>query len=688
MTRMNINYICRKLVKNNKKQYAVLLACLLIGTMLSTSLGLLVFSPVIRDNTAEGGTTRSIAYIIYGITMLGSIMFILYAHSLFMKYKSREIGLFISLGMSRVNIKRILLKELSYILPIGVTLGILGGIPTVYLFWGFISKVIGATSLPYVFSWIGLIGGAALGSAAIFLINAYTSKNITKIDILTILRQKEQTEETRVGNYSLGIIGLIAGFVGAFGWDKSVRGLWFPDAGYMSTIFAGMIPIGLYLFAMHIGSLGALVKIVSLKKYYKNIMFYNLLKLKGRQYSKTLYTVIFLISVTVFVSCLSFIGPLAGEEIVDIKYPFDFSIRKTIDQNNNIEKDIIYQAANKHGINIEYYNEFELIQLAKRDNYQNLSMIWNMTCIKEDVYNLVYDDNIDVKPGHFVMFAANKNSLQLKYNKIINAMIIGTEISQQMKMQGAVHKILLEGGVSSRRDFFVLDNNDYDKFKAHSLDEAIETQIVFNVSNWKDSEDFYFDLKSILLSINTQGIRLSGDLIDKYFDGNSVKYVEYQNITNRDYDNWSYRLEAKIAGFAEDKFKSIYYMLFFYIGLLSVISAAMILFIKILNVSWQDNEIYFKLSLLGADRRYIKSLITKQLTVIFFVPTVLGMIFGALIASLMNSGVLYSYIFVRYAIIIDLVFLFLQAAMFLYTRYILISFTWNKSKNRIQDKEE
>lgn len=669
---MKINYICRKLVKNNKSQYITLMLCLIFGVILITSLGLIVFSPIIKDNTMEGGTTRSIAYITFGATSFGSLMFITYSHSLFMKYKSKQIGIFISLGMSRRSIKKILLRESAYILPIGVVVGITFGFLLAYTTWYIIKDILNITEVPYVIGWNGFLASLIICTIAVLNIQHRTARYIKKVDIINIMKNREKAEEVKTGNYIFGIIGMVIAPLGFYLWDRTLRGLLFSNFEGIEIIFAGMIPLGIYLIVTQISTLGELIKRISIKKYYKNIMFYNLLRLKGKQYANTLFVVIILIAITIFMSCISLIGPLAAKQIIEIRYPFDYLIRQSIDQNNNITKEKIFQLADKNNIIIKNYNEIELLQLARKEKFGDEVSITDMVCISEEEYNRVYHDNIDVKPGYYNMYSDDKSRMQLNKLKIINAMIIGKEMNQELRMQNGIHRTLIEGDVSIRREFFVLDNSDYIKFRYNSIKEAVEKQIVFDVVNWEETEHFYIDLKKMITESNEKGLKISGELINKIYYDQPEEVVSYKKITNREYEYWTYKLEAKISGFAEEKNKSIYSLLFIYIGLLSIVSSAVIIYIKVLNTSWQDNTIYKNISLLGANNKSVKLIVTKQLAIIFFLPSIIGSVLGVLLSNLMNSQYLYSSIFMRYSIIFASIFIIAQLSMFLITRFVVI----------------
>jgi len=676
---MNINTICRKLAKYNKSQYIMLTSCLIFGICLVTSLGQIVFSSMLKDNTVSGGTTRSIAYITFGATMVGSVLFIMYSHALFMKYKSTDIGLFISLGMSRKSIEKIFLKELSYILPFGIILGIITGCVMSFINWYIITSVLGISKVAYEFGVEGIISAILTGCLIIIFLKLKTSRYIKKVDIMTIIKCEEKHEENRTGKYIYGILGLIIAPLGFWLWNKKLLGLLFNNIQGLGILFAIMGISGIYLIVSQIGVFGDVLKKISIQKYYKNIIFCNLLKLKGRQYTSTLLVSIILIAITIFMSSIALIGPLAAEEIIETRYPFDYSIRKTIDQNQRFDKDVIYRLADENDTNIINYKEFELLKLAFEWSFGNIKEMMEMVCISESEYNRVYNDDIDVKPSYYIMYSNNKSRLQLKGLQKLDATVVGSKIVKQLKMQDGIQKILVEGYVSTRGEFFVLDEKDYLGLKEHSLKEAVETVIVFDVSNWKDTGEFYKSLKDYMLKNNKKGLKVRGELIDTIYNEIPEEFVSHEDISYRQYEYYKYRLEGKIAGFVEEEYKSIYAILFLYIGILSIVASSVIIYIKVLNISWQDIKIYKNITLLGSNRKAIKSIISKQLIVVFFLPTLIGSSLGLFFSNMMNWQYLHNMIFFKYSLVIVFAFIVVQLCMFLFTRFILIKNQTNYS---------
>ena len=86
-----------------------------------------------------------------------------------------------------------------------------------------------------------------------------------------------------------------------------------------------------------------------------------------------------------------------------------------------------------------------------------------------------------------------------------------------------------------------------------------------------------------------------------------------------------------------------YLMLMLFIAILALVSAIMVIALKIINTIWDDAIVYENLKMLGMKRYGTKRLITKQILFVYFIPTVLGCIIGAFTTYriMLVSGVIY-----------------------------------------------
>lgn len=96
---MTLNEIAKKLIRQNKGRYLILSLSICFAILMTGAYGVLLFSPAITDVLMTDGSTYLIALGMYGITVLGIVVFLFYANSIFMKFQMGEIGIFLSLGM-------------------------------------------------------------------------------------------------------------------------------------------------------------------------------------------------------------------------------------------------------------------------------------------------------------------------------------------------------------------------------------------------------------------------------------------------------------------------------------------------------------------------------------------------------------------------------------------------------------
>ena len=96
---MTLNDISRKLFKNNRKQYGLFFFSIVFSIAMTGAYGVLQYSPTVTNVLVDGGSTQTISQAMFFGSMLGIIVFLVYADSIFLKYKSREIGIFLSLGI-------------------------------------------------------------------------------------------------------------------------------------------------------------------------------------------------------------------------------------------------------------------------------------------------------------------------------------------------------------------------------------------------------------------------------------------------------------------------------------------------------------------------------------------------------------------------------------------------------------
>ena len=96
---MTLNEITRKLIRQNKSRYILFGLSICFAVAMAGAYGVLLFSRVITDVLMTDGSTYLISLGMYGITMIGIVVFLFYANAIYIQLQMREIGVYLSLGL-------------------------------------------------------------------------------------------------------------------------------------------------------------------------------------------------------------------------------------------------------------------------------------------------------------------------------------------------------------------------------------------------------------------------------------------------------------------------------------------------------------------------------------------------------------------------------------------------------------
>ena len=120
---MTLNEITRKLICQNKSRYILFGLSICFAVAMTGAYGVLLFSRVITDVLMTDGSTYIISLGMYGITMVGIIVFLFYANAIYIQLQMREIGVYLSLGLPPKSVGKIQNQQLDITFLIGGAVG-------------------------------------------------------------------------------------------------------------------------------------------------------------------------------------------------------------------------------------------------------------------------------------------------------------------------------------------------------------------------------------------------------------------------------------------------------------------------------------------------------------------------------------------------------------------------------------
>lgn len=351
---MSTNQLIVRNLKKNIKNYSLYAFALIFTVALYFGFVTLQYDPAMdaAKGSIKGGAAIKSASILL-VAIVG--VFLLYANTIFIKRRSKEIGLFQLIGMTKQEIFRILSLENIILYFSSLILGIFVGFSFSKLITLILFKVTAVESVATLrFSTQAFIQTVIVFSAIYLVIMAMNFLFIRKQSILSLFRVKSSSEE-KVKKISVveiltGVLGLTLIISGYYVSSKLFDGDFTSmNALFLAMVFIlGSVIIGTYLF--YKGSVRFIANVIRKKKQgYLNI--HEVLSLSSIMFrmksNAMLLTIITAVSaLAIGLLSLSYISYYSAEQMANNSVPDDFSF--------TIEKDAEQFRQKLTGQNIDY----------------------------------------------------------------------------------------------------------------------------------------------------------------------------------------------------------------------------------------------------------------------------------------------------------------------------------------------
>lgn len=331
---MSINQLILRNLKKNLKNYYLYVFALVFSASLYFAFVTLQYDPSLDE--AEG-TVKGAASIKAASILLVAIVsiFLLYANSIFIKRRSKEIGLFQLIGMTKNRIFRILSVENLILYFCSVFLGIFVGFAASKLIIMVLFKIMGVEAIATLnFSFQPLVQTLLVFSAIYLLIMLMNYAFIKRQTILSLFRVTSMTEgkvkKVSMLEMILGIFGIIMIIAGYVVSSKLFDGAFTQMTElFMAMIFIlATVIIGTYLF--YKGSVSFIFNIVRKKKNgYLNInevlsLSSIMFRMKSNAILLTIITTVSALAIGLL--SLSYISYYSAEKSAQSSIPTDFSM--------------------------------------------------------------------------------------------------------------------------------------------------------------------------------------------------------------------------------------------------------------------------------------------------------------------------------------------------------------------------
>lgn len=409
---MSIKKLIFRSLKKNIKNYYLYVFALIFSVSLYFAFVTLQYDPSM--DRAEGSIKGAAAIRTASVLLVAIVsIFLLYANTIFIKRRSKEIGLFQLIGMTKSRIFRILSAENFILYFSSLIIGILVGFAASKLIIMILFKVTKINAIASLhFSTQALVQTLIVFAIIYMLIMLMNYMFIKRQSILALFRAISSTEarvkKVSIWEIIIGALGIIMIISGYYVSSKLFSG----DFTTMTELFLAMIFIlgsvivGTYLF--YKGSVSLIFNIIRKKKNgYLNInevlsLSSIMFRMKSNALLLTIITTVSALAIGLL--SLSYISYYSGEKTAENNVAGDFSLT------NAKEAEKFEKALTANNISF-YERKIDVLQVeANLINILDANLEGLNFDPKKTTMSVISDksvENINVAPGETVFTGYN-----------------------------------------------------------------------------------------------------------------------------------------------------------------------------------------------------------------------------------------------------------------------------------------
>ncbi|QGV10391.1 FtsX-like permease family protein (plasmid) [Bacillus cereus] len=596
-------------VKKSFKDYAIYFLTLTLAVCIFYSFNSIESQKALMEiNASDRKYVPTVMNAISNVSVFVSVILgglILYANNFLIKKRKKELGIYMTLGMGRRNISRILVTETFLVGVISLVSGLIIGIGVSQGLSTFALKLFDLPINKYKFAIsTGAIGKSVLYFGIMFLLvmlfNVYVVSKYKIIDMLTAGRKNEDVKFRTPLIYVITFIMCVASLGYAYVTILKI-GLNFTNPMLVVSILLGILGTLLFFFSLS----GFILYVVKKNKkvYFKGLNIFII-----KQINSKVNTNFISMSVICLMLCLTMVALSTGisfNRMMDATTkevtPFDASITlENKDESYTIEE--VLKKANFKISNNEKYINYNVYQTG-------MKVVDFVPELKD--YNMSID---------FIKVS--------DYNKILN-------LKSEKEITLNNNEILL----LSNEGRFVNSTNE--RLKNSNKMNVKEKE--YSVKNAKVIQEnlYTYDVRTNYFTIVINDKFLSGYKITEsvlnvnYLDGNREEYnKKYDNVARGFYDENGPKLNInRIAGKSKDEvyagskgLKTIVLFIGIYIGIVFLITSMAVLALQQLSEASDSIDRYKSLKRIGSNGTMIDKTIFIQTFVYFSLPVFLAII--------------------------------------------------------------
>ena len=617
--------IAFKNVKKSFKDYTIYFFTLMLAVCIFYTFNSIESQKAMSELTSSGESyveilSKVISYVsVFIAFILGSL--ILYANNFLVKKRNKELGIYMTLGMSKNKISKILILETIIVGILSLISGLILGLIFSQGLSILVVKLFGLKMSTYSF----VISGKAMIKTVLYfgimflLVMIFNSFVISKYKIIDLLTVGRKTEEVKFKSnivYLITFILCVISLVTAYKLILEVGLLGIKDKKFLISILLGVVGTFLFFFSLS----GFILYIVKKNKkiYFKGLNIFIVKQINSKINTNfiSMSVICLMLFMTIGMLSTGFSFKNAIESGLKDSTPYDASANLYIDEGekaNDIQKSLEY-------IGVKFNKEDKVVYYDLYTDNKTISEALNLNANMRSIMNYM-----KLSDYNKIRALDNQNAIELNKDEVLITSNYANTLEAIQNYVKNNDSIKIENKSYKIKDKKVIEEN----LKTNFMKDNMITVIV--------NDDICDNMTLVSSNVN---VNFVGEGKEKRESDFTNKIYSYKT-TDTDYDKIGFVLGASRTEIYESNKGMTTIVLFIgiYIGIVFLISSMAVLALQQLSEASDSIDRYKSLKRLGASEKDINKTIFIQTLVYFSLPVILAFIHSVIGIKVANDFV-------------------------------------------------
>lgn len=618
-------------VKKSIKDYAIYFLTLTFAVCIFYSFNSIESQKAIFEiNNSQSETISGLSIIIGRVSIFVSVILgslIIYANNFLIKKRKKELGIYMTLGMGKNKISKILLCETLIIGIISLVAGLVLGMIFSQGLSVFTAKLfdVGMKEYKFIISSEAIVKSTIYFGIMFLLVMIFNTFVVSKYKLIDMLTASKKSEKIKLENPIINIIIFILSIITlSLAYYLVIKaGLKPEDSKFLMSLVLGII--GTLLFFISLGGFSIYLVQKNKKTYFKELNIFVLRqiasKINTNFVSMTLISLMLFLTITTLSTGLSFKNAL--ESSLKDSTPFSASAIMYLDEKSN-SKDI---KENIEKLNFKFDEDEKYIIYTEYVSNEKLKdILKNYMKSPEDIEG--FGDNkiefIKISDYNKIMNLKGEKETTLSKDEVLIASGFENKIKKISDFIKNEKTIILNGKE------YKIANRDLitDSFYTDLISGNVFTVII------PDSFEGNLTPSRSILNVNYDEGKYEEKYAKLFSDFMSGSY------TRNDYTDFIFGYTRDQIYTSNKTMTTVILFVVIYLGIVFLISSAAILSLQQLSEAADSKERYSSLKRIGASKKMINKTIFKQTLIYFIVPLALAIIHSIVGIRVINDFIM------------------------------------------------